>query len=320
MGIKVTPIAFESLGVRSMCTYIETQNTKMLIDPGASLGFRYGKMPHPLEYRSLMETRKRIYQLAEKVDMIIVTHYHIDHYTPLKMTDYLWTWTTPDEAEKLYEDKRVIIKDYKNNINLNQRRRGWIFWKLLNKVKCKIEIADNRVIVEGDTKIIISKPVPHGEENSKLGYVLMVEIEEKNERILFASDIQGPQTKMLTDWIISLKPDMIILSGPPTYMPNTVKNIDETISNIVKIKMEIKHTILDHHILRDKKWKYYFDEIKEKAKNDNIIETAAEYLGLELNALECVRDELYGKEEPSTEFTKWCKSIRKHRGKEPPPI
>jgi len=29
---------------------------------------------------------------------------------------------------------------------------------------------------------------------------------------------------------------------------------------------------------------------------------------------------LYEKEEPSTEFTKWCKSIRKHRGKEPPPI
>jgi predicted metallo-beta-lactamase superfamily hydrolase len=320
MGIKVTPIAFESLGVRSMCTYIETRNIRMLIDPGASLGFRYGKMPHPLEYRSLMETKRRMYEIAEKVDTIIITHYHTDHYTPLKMTDYLWTWTTPSEAEKLYEGKRVIIKDYKNNINLNQRRRGWIFWKLLSKIECKVEIADDKIIVDGDTNIIISKPVPHGEENSKLGYVVMVEVEEANERVLFASDIQGPQTKSLTDWIISLNPNLVILSGPPTYMPNALKNVNETINNIAKIKMKIKHTIMDHHILRDKNWKEYFNEVKGKAKNNNIIETAAEYLGVEVNALECIRDELYEREEPSAEFTKWCRSIRKHRGKEPPPI
>ncbi|MCR6691232.1 MAG: MBL fold metallo-hydrolase [archaeon YNP-LCB-003-016] len=320
MGIKVTPIAFESLGVRSMCTYIETRNIRILIDPGASLGFRYGKMPHPLEYRSLMETRRRMYEVAEKVDTIIITHYHTDHYTPLKMTDYLWTWTTPNEAEKLYEGKKVIIKDYKNNINLNQRRRGWILWKLLSKVECKVEIADDKVIIEGDTKIIISKPVPHGEENSKLGYVVMVEVEEADERVLFASDVQGPQTKSLTDWIISLNPNLVILSGPPTYMPNALKNVNETINNIAKIKMEIKHTILDHHILRDKKWREYFNEVREKAKNDNIIETAAEYLGVEMNALECIRDELYEREEPPAEFTKWCRSIRRHRGKEPPPI
>jgi predicted metallo-beta-lactamase superfamily hydrolase len=103
-------------------------------------------------------------------------------------------------------------------------------------------------------------------------------------------------------------------------MPNALKNVNETINNSSKIKMKIKHMILDHHILRDKTWRKYFNEVKEKAKNDNIIETAAEYLGVEVNALECIRDELYEREEPSAEFTKWCRSIHRHRGKEPPPL
>jgi len=37
-NIKVIPLADESFGVRSMCTYIETPDVKILTDPGVSLG------------------------------------------------------------------------------------------------------------------------------------------------------------------------------------------------------------------------------------------------------------------------------------------
>jgi len=36
-NIKVVPVAFESLGVRSMCTYVETPEIKVLLDAGVSL-------------------------------------------------------------------------------------------------------------------------------------------------------------------------------------------------------------------------------------------------------------------------------------------
>ncbi len=35
--IKITPLAFESMGVRSMCTLVETKDLKVLVDPGVSV-------------------------------------------------------------------------------------------------------------------------------------------------------------------------------------------------------------------------------------------------------------------------------------------
>ena len=59
--IKVVPLAEESFGVRSMCTFIETSDVKILLDAGASLApnrFRYP--PHPREYQAIAECRERI--------------------------------------------------------------------------------------------------------------------------------------------------------------------------------------------------------------------------------------------------------------------
>ncbi|MEM2136492.1 MAG: MBL fold metallo-hydrolase [Candidatus Methanomethylicia archaeon] len=320
LKINIVPIAFESLGVRSMCTYIETPDIRILIDPGVALGLRYGKHPHPREYKSLMEARRKIYEASEKAEVIIITHYHTDHYTPLKILDYLWIWSEPERVEKIYEGKRVFIKDYRNNINFNQMRRGWIFWKLLNKIDCETGIADGKIMKFNGTEILISNPVPHGEIRSKLGYVLMVKITFEEENILYTSDIQGPQSEEITHQIISLKPKFIIIGGPATYVTTSIMNIEETINNITKLKEITTRIILDHHILRDKNWKKYFNKIKEKVEKKDKIQTAAEYLGKRNKTLECIRDKLYEREEPSKEFMKWCKAINKHHGKEPPPI
>ena len=56
--IRVVPLAAESFGVRSMCTYVETSDIKVLLDGGVSLcPIRYGLPPHPQEFRAIIEAR-----------------------------------------------------------------------------------------------------------------------------------------------------------------------------------------------------------------------------------------------------------------------
>ena len=48
--IKITPLAAESLGVRSMCTLVETPDIKMILDAGISIcPYRFYLLPHPIE-------------------------------------------------------------------------------------------------------------------------------------------------------------------------------------------------------------------------------------------------------------------------------
>lgn len=79
--IKITPLASESLGVRSLAVFVETPDIKLLLDAGASLAPRFGKLPHPLEYKALKAAREKIRRYAQRADLITITHYHFDHYT-----------------------------------------------------------------------------------------------------------------------------------------------------------------------------------------------------------------------------------------------
>ncbi len=49
-SLKVTPLAFESLGVRSSALSIESDDLKIVIDPAVALApTRFGLPPHPVE-------------------------------------------------------------------------------------------------------------------------------------------------------------------------------------------------------------------------------------------------------------------------------
>ncbi|NIM45398.1 MAG: hypothetical protein GTO54_07205, partial [Nitrososphaeria archaeon] len=100
MKIKVLPLASESFGVRSMCTYVETPDIKILLDAGVSLGpNRYGFPPHPREYKALKERRNLILKIAEKADIVTISHYHFDHHTP-SYTDWASHWSSAKIAKK----------------------------------------------------------------------------------------------------------------------------------------------------------------------------------------------------------------------------
>ncbi|MEM2886008.1 MAG: hypothetical protein QXF24_07975, partial [Thermoproteota archaeon] len=96
--IELKPVAFESMGVRSMCCLVETPDLSALFDAGVSLGPRFSLPPHPLEYLALAEARRKIRESARKADIVTVSHYHFDHFTPPFHSDTVWTWSSKEEA------------------------------------------------------------------------------------------------------------------------------------------------------------------------------------------------------------------------------
>jgi predicted metallo-beta-lactamase superfamily hydrolase len=124
-------------------------------------------------------------------------------------------------------------------------------------------------------------------------------IECKNERVLFASDCQGPVSETARDWIIYQKPDLLVMDGPPTYFLGykfSMQNLDKARDNMLAIIKETKaKVILDHHLLRDLKYKQHFKEVFDTGK----ALTAAEFLGKENNMLEARRKELWKDRRPN---------------------
>lgn len=321
--IRLLPIAEESLGVRSMCFYLETPDIKMLLDAGLSLApRRYGLPPHPIEFKTLKILREEMIKRAERVNAIFISHYHYDHVTP--SFNSWFEWSTQEIFNKLYSDKVLFIKDYKNNINFNQKRRGHAFVKEVEKIAKEIVIVDSKKINVGNTELIFSEPVPHGSENGKLGYVLMLYVKYDDESVLFAPDVQGPISDKTLARMLELKPNLLILGGPPTYLSGSkVKNkeVEKGLSSMKVLAMSINTILVCHHLLRDASWKEHLQPAIEIAENlGNKILTPAEFISKHNNLLEAKRKELYERKPPSEEYIRWLNLPKSERIRIPPPI
>jgi predicted metallo-beta-lactamase superfamily hydrolase len=322
--VRVVPLAEESLGVRSMCTYVETADARILLDAGVSLApKRLGCPPHPREYKALAESRRKIGEAAEKADIITISHYHFDHHTP-SYTDWFTNWSSVEAAKKIYDGKVVLAKSYRSMVNASQRRRGWMFKKTGGSYAKKLETADGRSFKFGETTLRFSDPVFHGAENSDLGWLLMVTIEFAGEKVVFASDVQGPIYRPTLDKILAEKPELAIVGGPPTYLSGfrvKEEDIERGMRNMISLVENVPTTILAHHTLRDEQWhnlvQPIFDAATEKGHS---ILTAAEYLGTKNNCLEYRRRQLFEAEPPSSEFEKWIKLPLPKRKLIKPPI
>ncbi|MEM1581634.1 MAG: hypothetical protein QXK89_03870 [Candidatus Bathyarchaeia archaeon] len=322
--IMILPLAFESLGVRSMCTYIETPDIKILLDAGVSLGpNRFGFPPHPREYRALKERREEIIKFAEKADVITVSHYHFDHHTP-SYTDWAYNWCSAEISERVYKGKIVLAKNYKEFVNFSQRRRGWLFTRTSGKYAERLEFADGKTFAFGDTILSFSEPVFHGPEGSDLGWVIMVAVKHKGACVFFAPDVQGPISERTLNIIINEEPHLAIIGGPPTYLTDfrmSHESIDLAVENLKAIAKRVPTIILDHHILRDEMWVDFIKPVIDTASSVNHrVLTAAEYLGKGNHLLEALRKKLYINEPPSTDFIRWSRIPSLKRKIIPPPI
>jgi hypothetical protein len=283
--MQVFPIAAESLGTRSMATLVKTKDCSILIDPGVALGpSRYGLPPHPLEVQRMGEHWKAIKKFAKKSDILIVTHYHYDHHDP----------NEPD----IYRDKTVFLKHPEEMINKSQKGRAKFFLERLGNLPKTLQYSDGREFFFGSTKIRFSDPVFHG-TNPRLGYVTEVSIKEGDFCFVFTSDVEGPSVGEQAKFILNEDPNLVYLDGPMSYMLGyrySKASLDYSIKNINDIlkKTKIEKLIVDHHLLRDMKWKDRIKEVFRTAEKQNVkVLTAAEYLGLENEMLEARRKELY---------------------------
>ena len=322
--IKLIPIASESLGVRSMCCVLETPDISILFDAGASLGLRYGLAPHPLEYLALTEVRRRIRDFAKHVEIVAISHYHFDHFTPPFQSDNIWTFASKEEAAAIYTDKRILVKDIREDINTSQRKRGWIFQNFIGPLAKSIEEADGRIFKFGRTVLKFSPPMSHGEEMSELGYVLVATIMHGGESITIAPDVQGPTSEGALRYIERCKSKTVFLGGPPTYLAETRVQgnvLAERIRNMIKLASVTPKMLIDHHLLRDIDWRQKVSDVFSAAEeNSNSVITAAEYLGLKDNLLEASRKMLYEREPPSDEFLAWTRIPMEKRRRIPPPL
>ena len=277
--MKIHPLAADSLGVRSMATYVEAGGTGILIDPGATLApLRYGLPPTAEEWDALKRANDRISAYAARARYVFVSHYHEDHFRSDPAT---------------YAGRVVLVKDPRRMVTGAQSRRAEALWKALDG-PARVQAADSAKIVTQDLELHVSPPLPHGIEGNSLGYVLALTIVDHHEhqRFVFASDVQGPLSLVATAWLINARPTTLYLSGPPSYVEREVGTaaIDRAVDNLRRVLDATGcRVIMDHHALRDPRFSTRFQRLWETGR----VVTAAAHLGLTARPLEAGRDRLW---------------------------
>jgi hypothetical protein len=294
--MDIVPIAFDSLGARSMCTFVATDDVRLIIDPGVALGpSRYGLPPHPIEYQREAELWEEIKKYAAIADVAIVTHYHYDHHNP--------------SEPEIFKGKVLLLKHPKEKINFSQKKRSAFFLEQLKKIPKSIDFCDGKRYRFENTEIIISQPVFHGTSN-KLGYVLEICIDDGKQRFLFSSDVEGPAQRDQLNFMLEFNADVVFIDGAMTYMLGyrfSTKSFEESINNLRMLieKTNVKKLVLDHHLTRDLNWANKLKAVFEKGKQHGVeILSAAKFAGAKEILLEAMRKELY-RNHPSNEISNY---------------
>ena len=288
-----------------MAMFVETDDIKLVIDPGSALGPRFNLRPHECEYVALSRTRQVIVEAARRADVLTISHYHFDHYVP-NFEDWIWTWSSPEIAAEIYSGKLILAKDISRNINVSQRKRGYMFHKLNVEGAKEIRVADGQKFKFGDTTLEFSKPVYHGSEDSALGYVLMLEVRTLGCRLLHASDVQGPMCEETLRLMLAQKLDAMVVGGPPIYLEGFRVESAALVAaqrNLSTLAKHVPLLIVDHHLLRSLDYPKYLHSVVQVAeKAGNKLLSAAELIDREPQLLEAKRRELHEQEPMDKEW------------------
>jgi len=281
----ITPLAAESLGVRSVATYVECGETRVVIDPGAMLApNRFNLAPADEEWEALRRANDRISTYAARASLLFVSHYHEEHfrYDP-----------------GLYAGRRLWAKDPKRHIAGRQALRAATLWKGLAG-QCEPDVAEGRRMETPDATLQASPPLSHGPDGTGLGYLVAITVEDRREgtRFVHASDVQGPLSPVAAAYLARQRPTVLYLSGPPAYLESQLgaEVIDRGIDHLLRIIDQTGcRVILDHYALRDAAYRERFRRLWETGR----VVTAAGFLGLDDAPLEARRRELWtGRRKP----------------------
>ena len=277
--MNVIPLAADSLGVRSMATYVECGQTRILIDPGAVLApNRFGLPPADEEWEALRRANDRISAYATRAGLIFLSHYHEDHFR---------------HDPGLYQGRTVWAKDARRMINPRQAQRAAELWKSIGG-GCRLDSAEGRVLETAEARLSASPPLAHGTEGTGLGYVVALTVTDLREgkRFVHASDVQGPLSAVAAAYLIRERPDLLYLSGPPAYLESQLGPalIEQGVDQLLRVVDQTGcRVILDHHALRAESYPERFRRLWQTGR----VLTAAGFLGLDDAALESRRRSLW---------------------------
>jgi predicted metallo-beta-lactamase superfamily hydrolase len=319
--IQIKPIAAESFGVRSMCVYVKTGDISLVIDPGCSLGPRLRLDPHPKEYSALFQANQRLVGACQEADLLTISHYHYDHLKP-SFNDYHFILSNVELAERLYTDKIILAKDFREHINASQRQRGYFFNRFAKNYAKEIIWADGQRFEYGNTIIQISPPLPHGEKDSKQGFVVSCAVRYDDEVFVHA-EVQGPILQTTLNYILAQNPTLVYVGGPPLYLSGyrvSETTLTQAKMNMIELAKAVPSSIVDHHLLRDPHWSEFLKPVTDAAELSNHwVGTAAEFYKSPVEILEALRKNLYNKHPPTEEFLQWTKQSDEYKKNELPP-
>ena len=278
--MNIVPLAADSLGVRSMATYVECGETRLLIDPGAALGAsRFGLPPAEAEWEALRRANDRIAAYAERAGWIFVSHYHDEHYRH-------------DPA--FYAGRGVLAKDPQRMVSGVQAERARQFW-LETEKGARLDSADGRCVETPDCILTCSPPLPHGAELSGQGYLVALTVTDRRSgrRFVHASDVQGPLSPVAAAYLARERPSVLYLSGPPAYLEHRIGHalVEQGVEHLLRIIDRAGcRVIMDHHAVRTSDFRDRFRRLWDTGQ----VVTAAGYLGLADTPLETQRRALWG--------------------------
>jgi hypothetical protein len=152
----------------------------------------------------------------------------------------------------------------------------------------------------------------------------MTLIEHEQEKVMFASDVQGPMDDTTLEYILAEKPHLAIVGGPPVYLADfrvSKPQLEQGLKNLETLAKAIPTVVVEHHLLRDAQWREWAQPVFAAAQiAGNRVITAAELVGKEDRLLEAERKQLFAKDPPNAEFERWSKLPEEKQRKTKPPV
>ena len=181
-----------------------------------------------------------------------------------------------------------LLKKGRRWFSNQSKKWGENFWiKEFATGGVEVRFADGQSFSQGRTKVRFTPPLSHGIEFARLGWIVGLVVEYDGHKLLYTSDLQGPQIEDYAQWIIEENPELLIVDGPTTYllgyMLNQI-NLRRAIENMCRIIREssIKLIIYDHHNLREARYRERLRDVYRTAESQGKdLLTAAEWFGRE---------------------------------------
>jgi len=275
--MRIDILGAESLGVRGLCCVVETNERKIVIDPGVALGFRRHKLlPHPVQVAASERTKGKIEKALEDATDVVISHYHGDHIPLVDANPYQLP------LERVAESLKRPLLWLKGIADLSpsqvHRARD-----LINRLDRRFIVAEDRV----DGCLSFSLPVPHGKAGARGSNVMMTRVEDGSDVFVHASDIQMLNDEAV-EQIVAWQPNVALASGPPIYLSSlTLEEQEDALRRTLRLAREVDILILDHHLMRSKKGEQWLDYVSSLSGQK--VTCAADFMGLRRNLLEAER-------------------------------